>query len=149
MNRISPYPLWIGHGGEARDLTSIYDAGIEAVVELAAEEPPFENPRDLVTCRVPLIDGPGNRPERLALAVHTVAELIASGTPTLVCCGCGTSRSPAVVAAALAEVRGGAPAEWLERITERHHSDVSPGLWGEVAGLAPRGGPRAAAAAGG
>lgn len=139
MNQISPYPLWIGHAGEARELDSIYDAGIEAVVELSVEEPPFSTPRDLVACRFPLVDGAGNRPERLALAVHVVAELIATGTPTLVCCGCGMSRSPAVVAAALAEVHGGPAADWLGRVTEHHHSDVSPGLWHELARLPTRG----------
>jgi protein-tyrosine phosphatase len=144
MNRISPYPLWIGHGGEEHDLVPIYEAGIEAVVELTVEEPPFASPRDLVTCRFPLLDGAGNRPDRLALAVHTVAALLASETPTLVCCGCGTSRAPAVAAAALAEVYGGSPVDWLERVTEHHHSDVSPGLWSEIVTL-PRHGAAPAA----
>jgi len=104
MNRISPYPLWIGHGGEGHDLSPIYDAGIEAVVELSVEEPPFSTPRDLISCRFPLIDGAGNRPEHLALAVRTVAALIASATPTLVCCDCGMSRSPAVAAVRVKQI---------------------------------------------
>jgi len=75
--------------------------------------------------------------------VRTVAALIASATPTLVCCDCGMSRSPAVAAAALAEAYGGSPTEWLERVTLHYHSDVSPALWGEIVDLLSRGGTRA------
>jgi hypothetical protein len=135
MNQILPFPLWIGHGGEGQDFQRIYDAGIEAVVELSAEEPPCPTPRDLVACRFPLTDGPGNPPERLILAVRTVATLIASETPTLVCCGAGMSRAPAVVAAALGVAFGGPLTEWLGRVTRHHPSDVSPGLWGDLVAL--------------
>jgi protein-tyrosine phosphatase len=135
MNQILPFPIWVGHGGEGHDFARVYDAGIEAVVELSAEEPPFPTPRDLITCRVPLTDGPGNPPERLVLAVRTVATLVASEVPTLVCCGAGMSRAPAVVAAALALAYGGPAADWLGRVTRHNHSDVSPGLWGDLAAL--------------
>ena len=97
MNRVAPFALWIGHGGEAGELTRLYENGVEAVVSLAVEEPPDRSPRDLIACRVPRVDGAGNRTERLALAVQTVATLLAAGVPTLVCCGAGMSRAPAVV----------------------------------------------------
>lgn len=135
MNQILPYPVWIGHGGEGHDFTRIFDAGIEAVVELAAEEPPFPTPRDLISCRFPLLDSVGNRAEVLALAVRTVAGLIAAGLPTLVCCDSGISRSPAVIAAALALVHHESPEECLKRVTHHHPSDISPGLWNEIVHL--------------
>jgi protein-tyrosine phosphatase len=138
MIRISPDPLWIGHGGEGHDFARILDLGIEAVVELAVEEPPFPTRRELIACRFPLIDGTGNRPDLLVLAVRTVAALVASGVPTLVCCGGGLSRSPAVAAAALAVVHGESPAASLERVTAHHPSDVSPGFWAELVAAVPR-----------
>ena len=61
MNQIHPFPIWIGHGGEGHDFNHILDAGIEAVVELAMEEPSFPTRRDLIACRFPLLDGMGNR----------------------------------------------------------------------------------------
>lgn len=132
MNQIHPYPVWIGHGDEMRDFRHIFESGIEAVVELAAEEPPFPALRDLITCRFPLHDGAGNRREVLVLAIRTVASLIESGIPSLVCCSAGLSRAPAVIAAALGLVRHEAPEECLKRVTRRHPSDVSPGLWREI-----------------
>src|SRR6478672_1919925 len=104
MNQIVPYPVWIGHGGEDHDFPHIFDAGIEAVIELAEEEPSYPTYRDLISFRIPLIDGADNRPELLAIAIRTVASLIEAKIPTLVCCSSGMSRSQAVVAAALAMV---------------------------------------------
>ena len=138
MTRIDPYPLWIGHAGDDQDFTRVCDAGIEAIVDLAAEEPPALPPRDLIVCRVPLVDGPGNPLARLSLAVHTVAALAEAGIPTMVCCGAGLSRSPAVIAAALALAHGGSPGDWLARVAAHHHGDVSPGLWADLVALGPR-----------
>jgi protein-tyrosine phosphatase len=139
MIRIAPDRLWIGHGGEGHDFPPIFAAEIEAVVELAVEEPTFPSRRDMIACRFPLLDGAGNRPELLALAIRTVAGLIAARVPTLVCCGNGMSRSPAVIAAALALIHGEPPERCLERVTRHHPSDVSPGLWQEITRLAPSG----------
>ncbi len=137
MNRIAPYPVWIGHATEGPNFVPILDEEIEAVVDLAAEEPAFALPRDLVSCRFPLIDGPGNNPATLALAIGTVARLAAVEVRTLVRCGAGMSRSPAVVAAALALIHGEPPEDWLVRVTRLHPSDVSPGLWNEIVRLSP------------
>jgi len=135
MNQILPYPLWIGHGGEGHDFQPIFAAGIEAVVELTAEEPAFPSIRDMITCRFPLHDGIGNRPELLVLAIRTVASLIESGIPTLVCCSGGESRSPAIVAASLALLHHEPVEECLKGVTRNHPSDVSPGLWREITRL--------------
>jgi hypothetical protein len=138
MNQIEPYPVWIGHGGEGHDFQHLFDAGIEAVVELAVEEPSFPSRRDMIACRFPLIDGVGNPPHVLALAIRTVAALIAARVPLLICCGEGMSRAPAIAAAALATIEQVPPEECLKRVTHHHPSDVSPGLWSEVCQAVPR-----------
>ena len=135
--RISPESIWIGHAGEGHDFTPLLDLGIEAMIELAEEAPSFPTRRDLISCRFPLIDGVGNRPELLALAIRTVAILIAAGIPTLVCCSDGLSRAPAIIAAALALVHREPKADCLKRIARHHPGDVLTGFWREVTGLPP------------
>ncbi len=137
MNQIAPYRLWVGHAGEARDFRPLFDAGIKAVVELAVEEPPSQTPRELIACRFPLVDAAGNDPEVLELALRTMAALLRAQVPTLVCCGGGMSRSPAVAAAGLALAHGTPPEECLQRVVAHHPCDVSPGLWNEVTALLP------------
>jgi hypothetical protein len=139
MREISPFPLWIGHADDGRDRVQLAEFGIEAVVQLAAEEPPLVPLRELIYCRVPLLDGVGNPPGRLHLAIGTVAELLGRGVPTLVCCGNGLSRAPVIAAAALARRHGASPGEWLMRIIATHPADVSPGFWDEVVALSPPG----------
>jgi protein-tyrosine phosphatase len=135
MNRIHPHRLWIGHAGDGRDLSRLYEAGIRALVQLAAEEPPVAVPRDLIYCRFPLLDGLGSPSDPLELAVGTVAALVASRTPTLVTCAAGMSRSPAVVAAALARLERRPVEECLDRLARDHRCDVSPALWHEITTL--------------
>jgi hypothetical protein len=107
-------------------------AGIEAVVELAIDELPAPLPRDLVHGRFPLVDGGGNPPWLLRAAVEMVAGLLRAGVPTLVCCGAGLSRTPAVAAAALATARGWPIDQGLLLITQSSPADVSPALWADV-----------------
>ena len=102
MRRIPGYSLWLGHVGDVRDLSGVHTAGIRAVVNLALNEPPAMLSRELVYCRFPLIDGPGNPRWLLQTAVDTVAGLLRSDTPTLVYCGAGMSRSPCIAGAAIA-----------------------------------------------
>lgn len=132
MRRIPGYSLWLGHVGDVRDLSGVHTAGIRAVVNLALNEPPAMLSRELVYCRFPLIDGPGNPRWLLQTAVDTVAGLLRSDTPTLVYCGAGMSRSPCIAGAAIAQVRGCAAAEGLGIALQSATADVSPGLWAEV-----------------
>ena len=132
MKQIQPHRLWLGHAGEGEAFRRLFDLGVEAVVQLAAEEPPLPLPRDLILCHFPLLDGIGNRPSTLSLAIETTAALVRDRTPTLLCCGAGMSRSPAVAAAALTLAFGGSPDDWLKSVAEHQPSDVSPGLWEEI-----------------
>jgi hypothetical protein len=137
MNQIEGQPLWLGHAGEGRAYQQLFDAGIQAVVQVAAEEMPPQTPRELICCHFPVLDGTGNRGALLSLAVTTVAGFLRRHWPTLVCCGMGMSRAPAIAAVALAIVHGDAPETWLERISQHHPSDVSPGLWNELVAIVP------------
>jgi protein-tyrosine phosphatase len=132
MNQIKPYQVWIGHCGDARSANNVAQEGIRAVVQLAAEEPPEPLARDLIYCRYPLFDGTGNDDDLLDLAIRSVADLIERGVPTLVTCGVGVSRAPAIVAAALSLVHRSSLEDCLTEIVASHKADVSPGLWKEV-----------------
>ena len=44
---------------DARDISAVLGLGIVAIVDLAMEEPSIHFPRDIVYCRIPLVDGSG------------------------------------------------------------------------------------------
>jgi protein-tyrosine phosphatase len=132
VRQVPGYSLWLGHVVDLRDLCAVLDSGILAVADLALNEPPAAVTRELVYCRFPLTDGHGNPKWLLRSAVDCVAGLLRSATPTLVCCGAGMSRSPAIAAAALVRACGLPPAEALALVAGAGPADISPGLWQEV-----------------
>lgn len=115
-----------------RDVVGVLRQGVAAVVDLAIEEAPILFPRDTIYCRFPLLDGGGNSPSLLKMAILTTAIFIDAKTPTLVTCGAGMSRSPAVVAAAIAQVEAISLHDALERIAASGPHDVSPTFWETV-----------------
>jgi len=132
MRQVTKYPLWLGHVGDLRDLRAVVSAEILAVVDLAANHQPANLTRELVYCRFPLLDGAGNPPWLLRVAVSTVAWLLRSGTPTLVVCSAGMSRTPIIAAAAIAQLRGCSLGEAVAFITPSGPADISPALLAEV-----------------
>jgi protein-tyrosine phosphatase len=132
MRRFGERPLWIGTARDARDIKAVLDAGIEAIVDLAVEEPPILPTRELVYFRVPLVDGEGNSPSLLSLAIDAVGMLVYERRPALVACGAGMSRSPAVVAAALGKFYYRPAEDVLAEIACDSSIDVHPGLWREL-----------------
>ena len=62
MREIVPDVLWIGNVFDARNIKAVMDAGFQIVVDLAIEEPPIQLPREVASCRFPLLDGEGNSP---------------------------------------------------------------------------------------
>jgi protein-tyrosine phosphatase len=132
MNQIKPHPLWVGHAGEGQAWGELFDKGIKAIVQLAAEEPAFQVPRELIYCRFPLVDGAGNDASLLELAIASVAGLLKKELATLVCCGGGMSRSPAIAAAALATLGQATLEDCLQTVAAYHRSDLSPALWSEI-----------------
>jgi hypothetical protein len=133
MNQILPHRLWVGHAGDCRNFRALLDAGIEAVVQLAvADERGVTAPHKVLSCRFPLVDEMGSRPEHLALAIQTVAAFVRLRIPTLVFCGSGMTLSPPIVAAALSVVTGRPPDECLKLVIGKQPIDVTPEWWDEV-----------------
>jgi hypothetical protein len=132
MREVISGRLWIGNARDARDVRDVLQRGITAIIDLAIEEPPIPFPRDVVYCRVPLLDGEGNAPARLAAVLKLAASLITDRVPTLIACSGGMSRSPALAAGALALARCGEPDEVLRSITIGGPADISPRLWADV-----------------
>jgi hypothetical protein len=136
VRQVALFPLWIGNALDAADVRRIHDAGIAALVDLALNEPMPSLTRELIYCRFPLIDGPGNRQELLRLAIQTTSQLIGAGTATLVFCSAGMSRSPAIAAIALSQVTGRSPHDCLAQVIADAPVDLSPGLWSDLVQVA-------------
>ena len=132
MRQVPNCPLWIGTARDARDVRRVLEAGIEAVVDLAVEELPATLTRELVYLRFPLIDGGGNPPWVLTAAGNAVAGLLRQLVPTLVACGAGMSRSPAVVALGVCLATGRDVETVLSEVQSGVASDVHPALWNDV-----------------
>lgn len=132
MRQILPYQLWIGHAGDGRDVRQLSDLGIGAVIQLALEEPQLVLPREFVYLRFPLLDGTGNAYEIIGLAILNSAGIIQRNIPTLICCGAGMSRSPAIAAAAIALCEEQELLQILKFVTDHSCADISPGFWREV-----------------
>ena len=132
MRNVIPNLLWIGNVFDATDIAPIFDAGIEAVVDLALNEKPAQLTRELIYCRFPLNDGGGNSPQLLRAAVDAVESLISNEIPTLVYCSAGMSRSLAITAVALARIRDQKPEDTLVALASGQPHDVFPLLWRDI-----------------
>jgi hypothetical protein len=132
MHQISGESLWIGHSGDLHDIKALFDAGIEAIVDLGREMSIPELPREFIYCRFPLVDGGGNPPTLLQTAISTTGQLLHNRVPTLVVCGAGMSRSPAVAAAALALHHKEPMDQWLHKVSSVKSMDLSLDLWSDV-----------------
>lgn len=132
MRIVPGYSLWVGSVADVRDLSAVLAAGVEAVVDLALNEPVPKITRELVYCRFPLVDGAGNAPWLLRAAVGTVASFVRAEVPTLVFCGAGMSRSPTITALALSRVSELPPAECLELVIGDGPCDISAALWNDA-----------------
>jgi hypothetical protein len=118
--------LFVGDAMDARDAQLLFDNQIGAVVDVAANEQPAQLPREIIYCRFPIIDGDGNSPDLLRLAVETVVKLIRGNCRTLVACSAGMSRSPSVAAAAISVVTDRSMDVCLQALIENGPHDVSP-----------------------
>ncbi len=135
MRHILPYPLWIGHIGDAHRPEQLASSGIRALIDLADGEKPNLLFRDIVCCRFPLVDGAGNPDWLLNLAIDAVASLVTAKIPTLVYCGAGMSRSPSIAAAAISRHEGKPLQFGLDRVKTLGSLDISPSLWGDLDSL--------------
>ena len=106
--------------------------GIAAVVDLAMNEPLAVLPRELVYLRFPIVDGAGNAPWLLRAAADAVASLMRAGVVTLIYCGAGMSRTPAIAAAGLAKAFQMPLDDALISVCDGAPADISSALWAEV-----------------
>ncbi len=132
MRAVIPHLLWIGNAEDGRNVQAVLALGIEAVIDLAIEEPPLAFPREMIYCRFPLIDGSGNSPAVLQAAIDTTISFLQGNVPTLVTCNGGMSRSPAIVAGALTSIENITPEKALERVATAGPHDVSATFWADV-----------------
>ena len=132
MREILSGRLWLGNSADLRNVEGILQNGIQAVIDLAIEQLMPTLSRTLVYCRFPVLDGQQNHATALRTAIETVVLFLQREIPSLVCCGAGMSRSPAVIAAALSVFQGGTPDDRLRQIAIGHPHDVSPQLWEAV-----------------
>jgi protein-tyrosine phosphatase len=132
MHRIEPFPLWLGHAGNLRNPALLFASEIRAIVDLAANEPFPQLPREFVYCRFPLLDGEGNDPALLRVVVRAVGELMSVGIPTIVCCSNGVSRSPAIAAATIGLADRLSLDAALIRVAAHVRHDVSPTFWRDL-----------------
>jgi hypothetical protein len=132
MREVIAGKFWVGNAGDVRDVRRVLSSGVAAVIDLAIEESPATFPRDIIYCRIPLLDGPDNPPARLHLAITTASALIKARIPTLIACGGGMSRAPTVAAAALAHAKGSDLQQALAEVLGTGPRDLAPGLWADI-----------------
>lgn len=136
MREIYADRLWTANAREARTPSDLFEAGIAAVVDVAYEESPAQLPRQLIHCRFPIVDGAGNDPTLLRLALLTTVELLKSGMPSIVACSAGMSRSPAIAICALAVYLAQSPDSVLASVNEKLSFELHGGLWTDVCEMA-------------
>lgn len=124
--------LYLGNALDARNLSSLYDHQIVAVVDLAINESPAQLAREMIYCRFPVVDSGGNTDATLIAAIQCLVSLIRLKHRTLIACSAGMSRSPAVAAVALALITSRSPEECLVDIVTGAPHDVSPTLWTQL-----------------
>lgn len=94
--------LFVGTVADAGDKALLREHEITSIVSLTHAEPDGGFPSDLPVKSVPMRDGPRNDLQRFDQAVTHVRSCLKTGDNLLVHCSAGASRSPAVVATALA-----------------------------------------------
>jgi hypothetical protein len=129
MRPILPFLLYAGHTDDGADYDLLAHAGIQALVQVTADDGPLQPPEAITYCRFPLRDGPADNEKLLYLAITTVANLLERHIPTLVCSTAGLSRASAVIAAALSMVFQEPPDQCLNQVTENRPGHVNPALW--------------------
>ena len=132
MRAVSDYPLWIGNAGDLWDAREVLAVGIEAVIELADNEPFANLPREMIRCRYPISDGGDNPSWLLRLAVESVLHFLRANVPTLICCSAGMSRSVVVAAAGIALIENRSLDESLDTVIGNGPADVSPRLLNQI-----------------
>jgi hypothetical protein len=132
MRQVPKRNLWIGNAGDLREPRAIFEQDIQAVIELADNEPFANLPRDLIRCRFPLSDGGPNASWLLRMACEAVVALLRAQVRTLVCCSNGMSRSVCVAAGSISLAEGVPRRDALTLVAASGPADVSPELFDQL-----------------
>ena len=132
MREILPNLLWTGGTQDLRNMAGLLDQGVEAVIDLAINEPPAAHPREMIYCRFPIHDGGENTPAVLRAVADAASALLDAGLPTLIACSAGMSRSLSIAAIVLSRHEAISADEALGRIAALGPSDISPALWADI-----------------
>src|SRR5262245_15741468 len=116
MRQVADRQLWIGHAGDLNNPRGILTLGIQAVIELADNEPFATLPRDLIRCRFPINDGNDQSLWLLRMAAETTAAFLREQVPVIVCCSYGMSRSVCIAAAGLSIADGSSLSDSLSTV---------------------------------
>ncbi|MCA9214577.1 MAG: dual specificity protein phosphatase family protein [Planctomycetales bacterium] len=138
MTEVLQNSLWLGNAMDIRDSRRLFDLGIEAVVDVAAEEPPAQLPRQMIYCRFPLNDGTGNNPFVLRQTVQTIVDCLVHEKKTVVACSAGMSRSPTVSAFAIGVFMDRNPEEIVAEIAMNRSLEINRLLWSDVATISQK-----------
>ena len=79
MREVLPGRLWFGNANDARDISRLHQAGVVAIVDVAAEEPPVTVAHDMTYCRpyVPWIGMPTRQKLEVLSTQYSVLGVIA------------------------------------------------------------------------
>ena len=124
--------LFLGNAMDARDLRSLYENRIAAVLDLAINERPAQLAHEMIYCRFPIMDGDGSSDAMITVAIRCIMLLVETKQRTLIACSAGMSRSPAISAAAIALITKQSPEQCLLDIVTGAPHDVSSTLWSRV-----------------
>lgn len=124
MKQVAP-DLYVGGLEDAGETEVLKRQEITAVLKLTHAAPETPYPDTVTVADHPLVDGPQNDFGAFQDAVDRLTALRETGETVLVHCSAGSSRSGAIVAAALAEMERTDIDSALDRI-QREKSDIEP-----------------------
>lgn len=135
MIELAAHRLWLGNRQEMQDWTTLHEAEIDALVDLAGNEPSLAPPRDFLYFRFPLSDDDSNPAWLVNLTHQTVLSLLDQQVNTMIACGVGKSRTPVMAVAAIAKRTKKPFDSVLKDLSREMPLDVSPALWNQVRAL--------------
>ena len=126
--------LWVGSAPSAVHVAALVSAGIDAVVDLRAEDDSVRRqwPDFAAVHAIPLRDHGTPSLDELRAAATTVSDLVGEGRTVLVHCHAGVERAPTVACAALM-VQGWSLEDAYRRVIE--HRPAAAPTDGQLASL--------------
>ncbi|GAA0550619.1 dual specificity protein phosphatase [Halorubrum ejinorense] len=114
--------MFVGTQSHAESGSLLRDRGVDVVVSLTHDDP---NTGAVDRVDVPMLDGPRNAYSAFADAAKAVVERREAGQRVLVHCSAGSSRSPAVAAAAMTRLTDRDLDGAFEQVSARR-SEIDP-----------------------